>query len=100
MAFVEDAVEAITEGGLGVGAIVGVGALLAWPIVRPVVREGAKIAIKGGIGLYQWGTQAIAESRGGISDLVTEAQHDADRHEGGTGAQRHGSSGANTATAA
>jgi hypothetical protein len=99
MAFVEDAVEVLTEGGLDVGAIVGVGALLVWPLVRPMVREGTKMAIKGRIGLYQWAAETAAEAQGSMSDLVAEAQHGADHPERGTGARRHGSSSSVASTA-
>ena len=69
--------ETITEGGIGPGLLVGVGVLLALPVVRPVLRVGAKMAIKGGIGLYQWGTQAVADAQEAVSGLAAEARQNA-----------------------
>ena len=76
MAFWESTVEAVTESGLGVGALVVGGTLLAWPLIRPALRETTKLAIKGGIGAYQWASEVYAEAQESMGDLVAEARQE------------------------
>ena len=77
MAFFEDAIDTVTESGLGTGIIIVGAATLLWPFVGPVLREAAKFAIKGGIVAYRYGSQIAAEASEGISDLAAEARQEA-----------------------
>jgi hypothetical protein len=77
MAFWENAVETVTESGLGTGLLVAGGMMLAWPIIRPVLRETAKLAIKGGIVAYDYGSSLVAQAGEGLSDITAEARHEA-----------------------
>lgn len=60
------------------GWIVGIGAIVAAPIVAPVLAKAgkplAKAVIKGGLRLYEQSKGAIAEVGEVFEDLVAEAQ--------------------------
>jgi hypothetical protein len=79
MAFWENAVETVTESGLGTGLLVTGGVMLAWPLIRPVLRETTKLAIKGGIVAYDYGSRLVAQAGEGLSDITAEARHEAGR---------------------
>ncbi|MBV8094455.1 MAG: hypothetical protein JOY71_16225 [Acetobacteraceae bacterium] len=85
MAFWENAVETVTESGLGTGLLVVGGIALAWPLIRPVLRETTKLAIRGGMAAYQAGATMVAEAGEGLSDIATEARHEAASGQSGGG---------------
>lgn len=62
---------------LGVGLVIGVGALICAPVVLPalaaVIRPIAKASIKGGIILIEKTRQLMAEAQEKIEDITAEA---------------------------
>jgi hypothetical protein len=62
--------------------LVGVGVALVAPVVVPALAAGmrplAKAVIKGGIMVYNKGTEALAEAGEQLSDLVAEARSELD----------------------
>ena len=53
------------------------GVTLGWPLIRPVLRQTTKLAIKSALAAYQAGAALVAEAGEGMSDIVAEAQHEA-----------------------
>jgi hypothetical protein len=73
MALLDD----ILEGGnLMTGLAIGVGALIAWPLISPIARPLAKSIIKGGLIAYRQAEQLYAGAVEGIGDIVAEAQQE------------------------
>ncbi|MBV8526201.1 MAG: DUF5132 domain-containing protein [Acetobacteraceae bacterium] len=72
MAFWENVTESITESGAGTGLVVAAGALLVFPLVRPLLREAAKAVIKGGLIAYDQATRMGATVQESMSDMVAE----------------------------
>ena len=62
--------------------LVGVGVALVAPVVIPALAAGmrplAKAVIKGGIMVYDKGTEALAEAGEQLSDLMAEVRSDID----------------------
>lgn len=62
--------------------LVGVGVALVAPVVMPALAAGmrplAKAVIKGGIMVYDKGTEALAEAGEQLSDLVAEVRSELD----------------------
>lgn len=63
-------------------ALVGVGVVLAAPVVVPALAAGmrpvAKAVIKGGIMIYDKGAEMVAEAGEQLSDLVAEVRSELD----------------------
>jgi hypothetical protein len=74
VAFWESATESITESGLGTGLVIAAGAALAFPLVRPLLRETTKLVIKGGLIAYDQINQVSQNARESMSDMVAEVQ--------------------------
>jgi hypothetical protein len=74
VAFWESVTESITESGLGTGLVIVAGAVLAFPLVRPLLRQTAKFVIKGGLIAYEQVNQASQTARESMSDMVAEVQ--------------------------
>jgi hypothetical protein len=70
MALLDDV---LNGGNVATGLMVGVGALIAWPLISPVVRSLAKSVIKGRTILLAAGRGVAIE---GIGDILTEAQQE------------------------
>lgn len=70
-------IEDLFKNGLGSGIAVAVGVAVIGPVVAPVIgrmmRPVVKNAIKGGIMLYGWGREGIAEMREYAEDTYAEA---------------------------
>jgi hypothetical protein len=66
----------LNGGNLVTGVLVGVGALVAWPLISPIARPAAKSLIKAGLIAYQQAEQLYAGAVEGIGDIVTEAQQE------------------------
>jgi hypothetical protein len=49
----------LNGGNLATGVLVGVGALIAWPLLSPIARPASKSLIKAGLIAYQTGGAAI-----------------------------------------
>ena len=76
MAFFEDVAAAATEGGAWPWLGAGVGLLLLGPVIRPALKGGIKLAIKGGILAYDWIAETAAEASQGANKLVDEAREE------------------------
>jgi len=50
----------LNDGNLGTGLLVGVGALIAWPLISPIARPVTKSVIKGGLMAYRQAEQLYA----------------------------------------
>jgi hypothetical protein len=74
VAFWEGLIESITESGLGTGLLIAAGAVLAFPLVRPLLRETTKLVIKGGLIAYEQVNQASQTVGESMSDMVAEVQ--------------------------
>jgi hypothetical protein len=70
MALLDDVLEG---GNLVTGLAIGTAALIAWPLLSPVVRPLAKAAIKGGILAYREATRLYDGTVRSVSDLAKEA---------------------------
>jgi hypothetical protein len=57
--------------------------MLTWPVVRPVLREATKLAIKGGIVAYDYGSQLVTQAGERMSDIAAEARREAQRSPAG-----------------
>jgi hypothetical protein len=66
----------LNSGNLVSGVLVGVGALVAWPLISPIARPAAKSLIKAGLIAYQQAEQLYAGAVEGIGDIVAEAQQE------------------------
>jgi len=69
----------LNGGNLGTGLLVGVGALIAWPLISPIARPVAKSVIKGGlmaIGRPSSSTQRCRRDRGHSCGSPTGNQRD------------------------
>src|SRR5215467_12535132 len=58
------------------GLAIGVGALIAWPLISPIARPLAKSVIKGGVMAYREADQLFANAVEGISDVFAEARQE------------------------
>jgi Protein of unknown function (DUF5132) len=58
------------------GLLVGVGALIAWPLISPIARPLAKSLIKAGMMAYSQAEQLCASAVEGFGDLVAEVQEE------------------------
>jgi len=73
MALLDDVLKG---GNLMTGLAIGVGALIAWPLISPIARPVAKSVIKGGLLAYRQAEEVFAGAIEGIGDIVTEAQQE------------------------
>jgi hypothetical protein len=71
MALLDDVVNG---GNLTTGLLVGAGALVAWPLLKPIVRPIAKSVIKGGLIAYRGAEQIYAGAVETVSEIAREAQ--------------------------
>ena len=86
MSFVEDVFKG---GNIVTGLAIGLGGIILAPLVAPViigvVRPVAKVAIRGGLALYEKGRDVAVEAGEAMSDLVAEARselrRDAEEHD-------------------
>ena len=60
----------LNSGNLVSGVLVGVGALVAWPLISPIARPAAKSLIKAGLIAYQQAEQLYAGAVEGIGDQL------------------------------
>jgi len=58
------------------GLVVGVGGLIAWPLISPMARPLAKSLIKGGLVAYRQAEQLYAGAVEGIGDMIAEIQQE------------------------
>ena len=58
------------------GALVGVGAPVAWPLISPIARPAAKSLIKAGMIAYQPAGQLYVGAVESIGDMIAEAQQE------------------------
>ena len=68
--------DTLKGGNLMTGLAIGVGALLAWPLISPIARPLAKSVIKGGLMAYRQTEEFFAGAIEGIGDVVAEAQQE------------------------
>ncbi|MBV9252407.1 MAG: DUF5132 domain-containing protein [Acetobacteraceae bacterium] len=73
MALLDD----VLEGGLGTGIVAAVGVAVLGPVLVPVLRSTAKMAIRGGMMAYDYGRQAVAELGEMAGDLAAETRAEA-----------------------
>jgi len=66
----------LNGGNLVTGLVVGVGALIAWPLISPIARPLAKGVIKGGLVAYREAERLYTGAVEGIGDIVAEAQQE------------------------
>ena len=78
MALLDDIVigDIVIGGNLVTGLAIGVGALIAWPLISPIARPLAKSVIKGGVIAYRQTEQLFAGAVEGIGDMLAEAQQE------------------------
>ena len=78
MALLDDIVigDIVIGGNLMTGLAIGIGALIAWPLVSPIARPLAKSVVKGGLMAYRQVEEVFAGAIEGIGDIVTEAQQE------------------------
>ena len=78
MALLDDIVigDIVISGNVVTGLAIGVGALIAWPLISPVARPLSKSVIKGGTIVYRQAEEFFAGAIEGIGDIVTEAQQE------------------------
>jgi len=78
MALLDDIVigDIVIGGNVVTGLAIGVGALIAWPLIGPVARPLAKGIIKGGLFAYRQAEELFAGAIEGIGDVVAEAQQE------------------------
>jgi hypothetical protein len=63
-------------GNLMTGLAIGVGALIAWPLISPIARPLAKSLIKGGLIAYRQAEEFFAGAIEGMGDIIAEAQQE------------------------
>jgi len=73
MALLDDVLKG---GNLMTGLAIGVGALIAWPLISPIARPLTKSLIKGGLFAYRQAEEFFAGAVEGIGDIVSEAQQE------------------------
>jgi hypothetical protein len=73
MALLDDV---LNGGNLTTGLAIGVGALIAWPLIGPVARPSAKTLIKAGMVAYAQAGQLYASAAEGVGDLMAEVQQE------------------------
>ena len=78
MALLNDIVigDFVIGGNVVTGLAIGVGALIAWPLLSPIARPLAKSVIKGGLIAYRQVEQLYAGAVEGIGDVVAETQQE------------------------
>jgi hypothetical protein len=82
MALLDD----IAKGGnLVTGLAIGAGALIIWPLLRPIARPIAKTLIKGGLIAYRETEQLYTRAVRGIGEMAQEAQQEIGVTTGGGG---------------
>ena len=65
--------DVVNGGNLVTGLAVGVGALVVWPLIAPVLRPMAKTAIKGGLIAYREAERLYNVTSQGITEMAQEA---------------------------
>jgi hypothetical protein len=70
MALIDDA---LGGGNIVAGLAIGAVGLVAWPLMRPLVRPVAKTVIKGGVLAYREAARLYDGAARGIGDLAKEA---------------------------
>ena len=73
MALLDDIVEG---GNVWTGLAVGVGALIVWPLIGPVMRPVTKTVIKGGLIAYREAERLYNDATAGITAVAQEAQRE------------------------
>jgi Protein of unknown function (DUF5132) len=73
MALLDD----LFEGHLGTGLVAALGVAVLGPVVAPVLRKTAKLAIRGGLMAYDYGRQTAAQLGEMAGDLAAEARTEA-----------------------
>ena len=78
MALLDDIVigDIVIGGNVVTGLAIGVGALIAWPLIGPIARPLTKSVIKGVLFAYRQAEQLYAGAVEGIGDMVAEAQQE------------------------
>jgi hypothetical protein len=66
----------LNGGNLVTGVVVGASALIAWPLISPLVRPIAKSLIKGGLLAYREAAQLYTGALEGIGEMAREAQQE------------------------
>jgi hypothetical protein len=67
----------VLEGGLGTGLVAALGIAVLAPVLTPVLRSTAKLAIRGGLIAYDFGRQKAAELGEMAGDLAAETRAEA-----------------------
>jgi hypothetical protein len=75
----------VNGGNLGTGLAIGAGALIIWPLLRPIARPIAKTLIKGGLIAYRETEQLYTGAVIGIGEMAQEAQQEIGATTGGGG---------------
>jgi hypothetical protein len=74
------------KNGLGGGLAVAVGIAVLGPVVAPVLGRAlkpvVKSAIKGGVVVYGWGQEGLAEMREYVEDTYAEARSEMEHGDG------------------
>jgi hypothetical protein len=75
----------VNGGNLVTGLAIGAGALIIWPLLRPIARPIAKTLIKGGLIAYRETEQLYTGAVIGIGEMAQEAQQEIGATTGGGG---------------
>jgi hypothetical protein len=73
MALLDD----VFESNLGIGVVAALGVVVFGPVVAPVLRTAAKLAIRGGLMAYDYGRQTVAQLGEMAGDLAAEVRAEA-----------------------
>lgn len=65
------------EGGCGVGLVAVLGVAVLAPVLKPVVRSAAKVAIRGGMMAYDYGREKLSELGEMAGDVAAETHAEA-----------------------
>ena len=88
MALFDDLFESGLGIGLGAGVVGAIGVAVLGPVVTPVLRSGAKLAIRGGLMAFDWSRERAGELAEMAGDIAAETRAEAAGHTHG-GASRN-----------